>query len=245
MTNEIMLLDFIKKEAVRIYPGITVVNTRTKTEEMLDMSDQIPRLNGYFSVNNSTVCFVTNNEMFVIPYTNRVIESLKATGLKKSDFYVPFSNCDYPKEEQEKWKALREAAKSRLEVEFSEECEYFSDENHIGLLKRDTLKRCLKIPVTGVQVSKDGKTTRYYPIISSTKVDYTVVSKIGKFSVNNGVVAFTYRDGSTYVTKGDKVIEELEGAGYRRDNFFVPFSNGEKIMEAHIQRVWSLIQRMS
>ena len=241
MASEIMLLDFIKKEAVRIYPGITIVSRRTQEEERLDISDQIPMLNGYFAVNNSTVCFVTSNEMYVTPYTNQVIESLMATGLKKSNFYVPFSNCDYPKEQKEKWEALRKSAKDKLEAEFSEECVCFSDENHIGLLRKETLKRCLKIPTNGIEVSKDGKNTRYYPIISSTTVDYTVVSNIGKFSAKNGVVIFTYRDGSTYLTKGDRIIKELEGAGYKRHNFFVPLSNGEKIMEAHIQKIWNLI----
>lgn len=241
MANSIDSLDSLKEESIRIYPGITIVNMRGMQEEKLDMSSQVLTLDGCYAINNFTVCFITNNEAYVTPYTKGVIKILQSECFAQRSFYVPFSNRDYPKKEQGKWISLRNKAQKRLREEFTEACIYYCNENNIRELSDSTLKRCVKIPATGVEVEKDGKRSTYYPIISAVAVDYTVTNQIGRYSANNGVVVFTYRDGETYVTKGYKILEELRKAGYREALFFVPFANGEEIKNGFIKNVWNLI----
>ena len=54
---------------------------------------------------------------------------------------------------------------------------------------------------------------------------------------------FVYRDGHTYVTKGYKVLQYLNDAGYREKCMFVPFSNGEEIMHDAFREKWESIRK--
>lgn len=65
---------------------------------------------GCYAVNNATVCFVSHDEAFVIPYMKEVMEVLQNNGFTEKHFYVPFSNWDYPKFEQKAWEDLRSEA---------------------------------------------------------------------------------------------------------------------------------------
>ena len=64
---------------------------------------------------------------------------------------------------------------------------------------------------------------------------------LGYYSMNNGRTVFIYRDGHTYVTKGYWVIDKLKKAGYQRGSLFVPFSNGEQIVDPLLAAKWESI----
>ena len=79
-------------------------------EETIDMSDVGSKFNGCYAMNNSTICFVVDHEVFVTPYTYEAMITIEEAGLVKKDFYVPFSNWDYPKNRWDEWQRLRKLA---------------------------------------------------------------------------------------------------------------------------------------
>lgn len=241
--NNIIAMDSLKEGAVRIYTGMIAVFPQFSQEEALDISELAPKFNGCYAMNNSTVCFVSNNEVFVTPYTRTTIRSLRSAGFCEKHFYVPFSNWDYPKSEQFKWESLRVKARQSYEEDFVEDCVSYCDEHHIGTISDETLRNCFEMPSTGVKVKRLYFEECYYPIINSTCFDCTAVDCIGRFCTNNGKVVFVYRNGKTYVTKGYKILNELRAAGYTESGLFVPFSNGEQIQDSVLNARWESITK--
>lgn len=243
MTNTIAL-ETLKKDSVRIYPGIVAVFPQFNQEESLNLTELAPKFNGRYAVNNSTVCYVTaDGEIFVTPYTRSALSTLCNAGFSRREFYVPFSNGDYPKAEQYQWKTLREKARKSYEEDFFSDCNKFCDEHNIGYISEESLKNCFQMPMSGVRVKHLYFENCYYPVITSTCLDCVAIDRIGKFCTNNGRVVFVYRDGKTYVTKGYKILSELRAAGYREAALFVPFSNGEEIVDPVLKASWDRISK--
>lgn len=243
MTNE-TIATLKENESIRIYPGMIVVFPQLEQEGTLNASEIKSKFNGCYAVNNSTICFVSENEMFVTPYTKRTIASLHHAGFHEEYFYVPFSNWDYPKNECAKWESLCKAAKKEYENDFVEECVTYCDKLNIGTISDETLQNCFEIPSTGVKVKHFYYEDCYYPILDFTmEFDCTAVECIGHFCTNNGKVVFVYRNGKTYVTKGYKILDELKSAGYTEMGLFVPFSNGEEIIDPILRKSWESIKK--
>ena len=240
--NNIIAMDSLKEGAVRVYSGMIAVFPQFAQEEALNISELAPKFNGCYATNNSTVCFVSDNEVFVTPYTRVTMRSLHNAGFCEKYFYVPFSNGDYPKSEQFKWNSLCERARQSYAEDFVEDCVSYCDEHHIGIISEETLGNCFEMPATGVKVKHLYFEDCYYPIISSC-LDCTAADQIGTFCTNNGRVVFVYRDGKTYVTKGYKILSELRAAGYKENGLFVPFSNGEEIVDPVLKAAWDKITK--
>lgn len=117
MDNNSIAMESLKKEgAVRVYSGMIVVSPQCEQEEELNVLELVPKFNGCYAIKISTVCFVSDNEVFAIPYTRRTVDTLCSAGFREALFEVPFSKGEYPKEEQSKWRALcTEARQTRLE----------------------------------------------------------------------------------------------------------------------------------
>lgn len=96
-------------DSIRVYSGMVTVFPQFGQEEVLDV-DWAPKFEHCFAVNNSTVAFVLESKLFVTPYTSLVVDVLRSEAFHQENFHVPFSNWDYPKEEQQKWNELREKA---------------------------------------------------------------------------------------------------------------------------------------
>ena len=231
-------------DSIRVYDGMTVFYPHSaKAEAINNMSELAPKFNGCYATNNSTVAFVHNGNFYVTPYTREAIRTLMDSGFLKEDFYVPFSNGDYPRDEQHKWEVLRLRAREAHYRAFIDDCNRYCDERGIRALSDETLERCLKMPSTGVRVKHPHFEDCYYPVINNESFDATAVEVIGHYGKNNGRVVFVYRDGATYVAKGYKLIQELEAAGYTRSNIFVPFSNGEEIQDSGLRERWNSITK--
>ena len=71
MANNIIAMDSLKEGAVRVYSGMITVFPQLAKEEVLNVSELTPKFNGCYATNNSTVCFVSDNEVFVTPNTRR------------------------------------------------------------------------------------------------------------------------------------------------------------------------------
>lgn len=239
-------MDYLKKEgSIRVNSGMIVVHPQSSQEETLNVSDLAPKFNGCYATNNSTVCFVSDNEVFVTPYTRSTIHLLVDAGFSKEYFFVPFSSGDYPKSELFKWNSLCEKARLSYNEDFTEDCIAYCDVHGIGILSDEILKNSFQMPETGVRVKHHHYEGCYYPIINSNCLDCIAVEKIGKYSTNNGKVVFVYRDGKTYVTKGYKIVSALREAGYTECGMFVPFSNGEQILDFTLKSRWESITKVS
>ena len=245
MANAITSMETLMKGgSIRIDPGMVAIFPQFKQEETINVSELVPKFNGCYAVNNSTVCYVTENaEVFAAPYTRSAMEVLRNAGFTRSEFYVPFSNGDYPKGKRFQWAWLRVEAKELRRDEFVSDCKAFCDEHHIGSISEESLANCFQMPEEGVRVKHIYWESQYYPIITSTCMDCTVVDHLGRFSTNNGRVVFLYRDGKTYVTKGYWILSELRAAGYREGSLFVPFSNGEEILDPEPKAMWDRVSK--
>lgn len=240
MTNNINAMNSLKEGAVRVYSGMITVFSQFMHEEALNISELVPEFNGCYATNNSTICFVSDNAVFVTPYTRNAMHILLSAGFRKKYFSVPFSNWDYPKSEQNKWNTLLENARQSYKADFISDCEAYCDERHIGSISEITLANCFEMPENGVWVKHPYFEDIYYPIMNQSFLDYRC-ENLGHFCCNNGCVVFVYRNGKTYVAKGDKILNELCAAGYTKSDLFVPFSNGEQIQDCVLKSRWESI----
>lgn len=230
------------KDSIRVIPGMIAVYPQYSQEEVINVSEIVPKFPGRYATNNSTVAFVHDGIFYVTPYTRKAVKTLRENGLSSDYFYVPFSNGDYPKSEQFKWNALRENARQSYEEDFVADCNRYCDEHGFGEISEETLQRCFKMPSTGVHVKHLYFEDTYYPIMNQSCLDCRC-ENLGHFCYNNGRVVFVYRDGGTYVAKGYKILEELRSAGYKEMGLFVPFSNGEQIQDPVLRAKWETLSK--
>ena len=226
----------VTKDALRITEGmIAVFPYGDKCQ--IRVQENLPKFNGSFGANNSTVVFFWENEMYVMPYIRKAFDVI-SKNLKRDYIYVPFSNGDYPEAYQEKWKQLRLKAKKYAEEDFLEDCQEQAKKIGLRQLPEDVLTRCYKIPNEGIMVRRFNYIEITSPAINSRNFDCIAAERIGKFCTNNGRVVFVNSDGSTYVAKGYKVTEILKEYGFTESGLFVPFSNCEVIENPVERAVW-------
>lgn len=103
-----MTLENLKKESVRAN-NVIVVYPQLQQEKVLDCT-WAEEYNGCFAVNNGTVAFAIEGNLYVTPYTKAVLRTLQAADFRWEQFYVPFSNWDYPYSKKEEWLRLRRKA---------------------------------------------------------------------------------------------------------------------------------------
>ncbi|MBR2753905.1 hypothetical protein IKD82_01970 [Candidatus Saccharibacteria bacterium] len=237
-------LKSLRENSIRIQSTVIVCWPQYgEKEEAIDMSDIKSKFNGAFCVNNSTICYVIDHEVFVTPYTREAMHVIRDAGLVEKHFIVPFSNWDYPKNEETRWFCLRKAAIESYYLDCENDAIKWSKEHGIGELSEESMKRCFRIPRGGVPVKHPYYETIIYPICNEQCLDSVAVSRLGRFCSNNGRVVFVYRDGHTYVTKGYWILDELRHAGYKESDLFVPFSNGETIMDSELATLWKKLQK--
>ena len=234
----------LKENSICVSNPIVVCWTQFgEKDETIDMSDIGSKFNGAYCMNNSTICFVVDHEVFVTPYTREAMSTISCAGLARKYFYVPFSNGDYPKYQKTKWLRLREAARESYYRDYENDCAKWCDEHGISKLDEDILKRCFKMPREGVPVKHLYFENTYYPACNESCADCTVVERLGCYCTNNGKVVFVHHDGHTYVAKGYWILDELRHAGYKESGLFVPFSNGEQITDPYLAAQWEQVSK--
>ena len=196
---------------------------------------------GEYSVNNGTVCWVMDNEIYAAPYTRKLIRLLAQAGFRNGSFYVPFSNGERPYSKETEWGHLLLSANIATLKDFEEDAKAWCDEHHIGSIDENLLDLCFRIPRGGIPVEDGNINTVFYPCLNETCVDIVAINRLGSYSYNAGRVAFVYRDGHSYISKDPSIMDVLEKAGYRRDNFLVPLSGSEKITDAYLRQIWDNI----
>lgn len=194
------------------------------------------------------ITFVSENVQYAIPYTRQVIEILVENGFEqKYMIKVPFSKSNFPIEAKEQWEELIKMAQEYQLMEFVEDCNKFCDEHEFGNIDEAIIQKCFQMPSFGVRVKESsGDDIYYYPAIIRSYLDYTAVEKLGKYSTKNGVTAFVYRDGKTYVTPSQEVLEAIRQADFIEEkDMVVPFANGEKIYNQGYENLWRKICEQS
>lgn len=233
-----MKMSVLLKNSIDV-TGKTMVRWPKKGCKTLDMTKVATKYDGEFSVHRKVICFVHKNRVYVTPFTRRHLSTLEEAGLISGNFYVPFSNGDYPVNERKKWEKLMVEARGANHLGYEHDCKAWAEKHGIRPLKSDTMSICFRIPLGGVPVRYSGEEARIYPACKEREVDAKVCDRIGTFWQNNGKVVFVYRDGHTYVTRGHWIVNELREAGYREEYLFVPFSRGEVITDPILAKQWN------
>lgn len=200
---------------------------------------------GEYSVNNGTVCWVMDGEIYAAPYTSELLGNLREAGFGNGYFYVPFSNGDLPYHRTSEWQELCAEANRLTRKQFEKDSESWCNEHHIGSIDENLLGSCLKVPHGGIPVEDGGVYSTYYPRLNETCIDIVAINCLGSYSYNAGRVVFVYRDGHTYLSKDPAIMDILEKAGYRKQDFLVPLSGPEKITDSYLRYLWDNIPEVS
>lgn len=203
-----------------------------------NLSEVIAKYDGCYAINHLTIAFILNHSLYVTPYTREAHKTIINAGLAKGYFYVPYSGLKMPKHARIKWKQLRKAATDSYTRDYENDCIAWCDNNHIGKLTDETLKRCIRIPHKGVSIMRGPYESIVWPVHNECNFTHAVAISIGCFNAHNGIVVFIYRDGHTYITKGYWIIDKLIDAGYRKSNLYVPFSEDEQITNPAFKAEW-------
>lgn len=211
-----------------------------KETETVDISEYLsPKFNGMYNTNNSTVAFIHENCFYVTRYTRSCMSVLADAGFKmNSNLYVPFSNCDYPRDMQLQWEQIDFLARKEWSEDFVSDCNTVADEKGVSELPAEVLSEAFLMPDKGVKVVHPYFESTYYPICIGEWLSEEIQKQIGTYCSNNGRVCFLDRNGKTYVAKGYKIVAKLQEAGFKSGNLFVPFSNGEVIVDAYLKEAW-------
>ena len=121
---------------------------------------------------------------------------------------------------------------------YESDCTKWCNDHGIGKLSQETMKHCFMIPHEGVRVKHLHFESVCYPALSESRLDHFTIDMLGRYCTNNGKVVFVYRDGHTYVANGYWILDELRATGYRLSGLFVPFSNGEQIVDPSLATQW-------
>ena len=229
--------------SMKCYQGMMVEHFNPNVEDQpLDISGMIPKFNGAYCTNNSTVCYVLEDNVYVCPYTRANVDVLNQEGFKKECFYVPFSNWDLPKNEKLEWKKILLDADLQRQREFEEDCEGIS-QKEIQPIPAMILQNTILIPVDGFMTERMGVKERICPITTNNGLNTTMAEFLGTYACNNGVVTFVTNRGRQYIGRGYGLIGILREAGYSESHFYVPMSNWDRFVDEELQDKWEKIKK--
>lgn len=234
----------LKAVAIKLYAPIKAFNPEYNIYTTVSPIEVTYKNQYSFNYNNGVTVFLDDSHMYVIP-SSPIVFNIIDWFKPNCALFVPFSNGEYPVNEKAKWeearKLLREQEKIELAIDIAEYC----DIHNIGEIPDELLSKCFEIPENGLKVIDpyNFEYPEYYifPTINTTFLDRGTAEKLGKYTINNGTLAFVYRDGRTFVTRNQDVFETLCSAGYKEGGFFVPFSNGEKPLDPFLAEKWRQI----
>ena len=231
--------------SLRIYNGMLVVNPFSGSEQPITISDILLKFpTSTFARNNSTVNYVFEGDLYAIPYTKAVEKVLKENRYFEEEFKVFFGDGSFPREEQQYWFNLLAEAMEENRKEFMTESKRWCEKHDINPLPSEILDRCMLVPDTGIEFQNVNYTGIIMPVINMDKPNEKQLSKLGTFNCNNGSLCFVYIDGRTFIAHRSKeIVSALEEAGFKRDDLYVPMSNGERMVEPRNQRQWESLKK--
>ncbi len=198
---------------------------------------------GTWCQNNGRVVFVDDKgNTYVTPYCEEVRNALTASRYREGSLFVPLSNGEELLDPNlnAKWKNMtnlaREAFEERREQERVARNALLARQKGLRELPPEFYELCLHIPASGLQTTRWGdEINTIYPLD-----DYYMKERLGTWCQNNGRVAFIDSKGDMYVTPYcEEAWKALGDAGYKEGSLYVPLSNGESLVDVHLNRRWN------
>lgn len=226
----------LKEIALSITSPITICNFLNNEKTTLTPVYEAT-LEKRYCISTGIIVFIYENTFYVIPYMRTVMHLLKENGFTYYNMDIPFSNGDYPAEQKAHWENLLKMAVEQSKIDFISDCNDYSESHNFGNITKSLLDKCFEMPSTGVHVEHEFGAGIYYPLIG-TSLDNVAISRLGRYCIKNGTCVFVYRNGKTYVTQDWEVVHALSLSGYVLGDLFVPFANGETIVEPVYAAKW-------
>lgn len=217
--------------------------TSDKIREIINPSDY-RFYDQCYSVSTDAIAFIYGKTLYVMPYYINAEKILTQANFQKKHFYVPLSGGAYPSGKKEEWETFKE--KARKVTDEANKCIKYAEKKGYGSIEEWILEEyCFEVPTEGVEVERiDGSHFTHYPAIRYIK-NNSILGKIGLYSIRNGICAFVYIDGKTYVTCHNFVAEELKEKGFKSGFLWVPFSDrSEKIVDFQHSTKWEKILKL-
>ncbi len=198
---------------------------------------------GTWCQNNGRVVFVDDKgDAYVTPYCEEIRDALSASRYREGSLYVPLSNGEelLNPELNARWKNMttqaRAAFEERREQERVTRNALLARQKGLRELPAEFYELCLHIPKSGIQTTRWGdEISTVYPL-----EDYYMKEHLGTWYQNNGRVVFVDAKGDMYVTPYcEEAWAFLREAGYKEGSLYVPLSNGESLVDVHLNRKWS------
>lgn len=95
----------IRKDAIEVKDGMVVYWPQEGKNEPLALGEIPFKFEHKFDMNNGILSFALEGTVYVIPEMWGAYATLQSEGFRKSYFYVPFSNGDYPLAYEAQWKS--------------------------------------------------------------------------------------------------------------------------------------------
>ena len=223
--------------------------------ERLTMAAQIaamPRCS--YDQNNGVVAFKTADDEFrIAPYSRRLSLALTEAGYVTTGIFVPLSNGEQlviPEQRQE-WALIT----ARVQVQRNEDRVEACRQTYLAEARVQGIKHGVaqSAAFEGRLVKADGALFMVppgrAPEIYPSAFDHTLrdevtlrAPQVGRYATNNGLLAFVDETGTTYVVKSTERNDQImRAAGYNEGGVFVPFSNGEILLDPDLLALMSLL----
>jgi len=252
-----ILADSMRIEGdIWIVSGSNASTFDSSQAERLTMSAQIaamPRCS--YDQNNGVVAFKTaDNEFRIAPYSRRLSLALTEAGYVTTGVFVPLSNGEQLAipEQRREWALITARVNVQRNEDRVEACRqtYLAEARAQGIthgLAQSAAFEGRLIKADGAQflVSPEGAPEIYPSAFDHTLRDEVTLRapQVGRYATNNGLLAFVDETGTTYVVRStarnDQIMRE---AGYTEGGVFVPFSNGEILVNADLRALMSLLR---
>ncbi|MDP2684425.1 MAG: hypothetical protein Q8P20_05200 [bacterium] len=185
--------------------------------------------------------FDENGDEWVSCYTKEREKALRDYGYKRGTFFVPFVNDEMPLD-RSLWTAFSISKDEQREERYQEQQKLFDDKGEKRNLKEVGGGEWLLIDGLEYRLLQDDRKIERMPYHINDVAVPDRLDNVGKYDVNNGVVAYIDGKGQCYIGPSTKErIEALRLAGYITGSFFVPFSNAEIIEDNSIRQQWQKI----
>lgn len=211
--------------------------------------------NGRYCVNREKLYFQYNDKIYLVPDTLRAKRILKSCGFNQGLF--PLNDFYGTDETRKIFDKLYEDARiievndllKIIDDEKKESLEYSKNQG-LKPLSEDLLSRCFKVPDYGCNMKNpDGSPYRDYPhafsSIYTTRPTYITEPKAEKGFIGtiyrtsySRAYTFVYIDGSTYVTRSEKVFKQLIDNGFEYKGIDNYYAIGNSYQDGELQNMY-------
>jgi len=245
-------VSFLKKNALKCPKGMEIVSPTEHNEVIeVDFDNLIKRFEkiNVYNCYKGTIGVVFQNEYYALPETKMALNKLQAFGIVKADFFIYLHEDQYPKDEffMQMWDEILQKGIEQRHSEFKEECRKWATAHGIMPIPDSELENSLKIPANGIKVRIEGddydQEETYNPIVSYTSpinIEY-----VGSYSTYGNRVIFVATDGTTYLSKGTHIVNELKKLNFRELNYLTSFIEDESIVDKKLKFLWHGIHEIN